>query len=161
METALSCSTAPREKPCGSETWAGFSPPTPRSQWHTRLKSKARRQPEAELRGTTRQYCPFWPWTRTHQGWGQTGYFGAGMWAKGTEVWLVHSANEILWDWKASRWLATAVCLMGFGRNSCRFRYFWSKQEQTQFNEVGFLQFTECQEHLFAKQCFINSYFTI
>lgn len=30
-----------------------------------------------------------------------------------------------------------------------------------QFNEAGFLQFIDCQEHIFAKQYFINSYFII
>lgn len=81
-----------------------------------------------EFGRATGQDCPVWSWSRSQQGWGQRGYLGAGTWAEGTAVWLVYSAsNEILRDWTASRWLATAACLVGFGRNSCKFRYFWSK----------------------------------
>jgi len=95
METAQSCSTAPKE--ATPEQDLSWLQATNAMQPYTRPKSKARPWPKAKLGGATRQYCPFWFWTRSQQGWGQTGDLGTGTWAEGAEIWQVHSAaNEIL-----------------------------------------------------------------
>lgn len=125
-------------------------------------------QRKTELRGQTKIWrrsslcCTFRSWTKHCQGWAQS---TAQEWeCEQKEQESGVCAQQLMRSSETGKRPGGGLlpaCLLGFGRDSWRFRYFWSKQQQAPFNEAGFLQFTECQERTFAKQCFVNQYFTI
>lgn len=91
-------------------------------------QGKTKTRGQAEVWRANSQNHPFWSQSGCQQGCGQAGYLRAGTRAKGTDQ-RGRCAQQLMRSWETEKCPGGCLppaCLLGFGRNGCRFGYFWS-----------------------------------